>query len=117
MRISCQTTQWYLLPAIRAELVNELKRLGKTQAEIARIMSVTPAAVSQYVKGKRGKVTQFDDKVKKMITSSAKRIAASEISEEDLFREICELGIKARKAAASRVEQDFLQDEHVAAIN
>ena len=98
MRVPCQITQWYLLPAISAELVREMKRLGVKQAEIARMMGVTPAAVSQYVKGKRGKVIQFDAGVRKLITSSAKRIASTGISDEDLSREICELCIQARKS-------------------
>jgi len=98
MRVPCQITQWYLLPAISAELVKEMKRLGVKQAEIARMMGVTPAAVSQYIKGKRGKVIQFDAGVKKLITASAKKIASTGITGEDLSREICELCIQARRS-------------------
>ena len=104
MRVPCQITQWYLLPAISAELVKELKKLGVKQAEIARMMGVTPAAVSQYVKGKRGNVIQFDSGIKKMIITSAKKIASSGISNEDLLREICELSIEARRpGGAARI--------------
>lgn len=88
-----QTTQWYLLPAIRAQLVKELRKLGVKQVEIARMMSITPAAVSQYINGTRGKTAHFDVGVKKLIASSAKRMVESGISEEDFLREICELGI------------------------
>jgi predicted transcriptional regulator len=98
MKVESEITQWYLLPAISAELVKELKRLGVKQAEIARMMGVTPAAVSQYVKGKRGRAIQFDAGIKKMITASAKRIASTGITDEDLSREICELCIHARRS-------------------
>jgi predicted transcriptional regulator len=98
MRVPCQITQWYLLPAISAELVKELKVLGVKQAEIARLLGVTPAAVSQYVKGKRGKVVTFTPDIKKMISKSAKKIATGEIDDEGLSREICELCIKARRS-------------------
>lgn len=98
MRVPCQITQWYLLPAISAELVKELKTLGVKQAEIARLLGVTPAAVSQYVKGKRGKVVTFTPEIKKMINKSAKKIASGEMDEEGLSREICELCIRARRS-------------------
>lgn len=100
MSLTCQSTQWYLLLAIRAELVKELKRMGVKQTEIARLMGMTPAAVSQYVKGKRGTAMEFDARVKERINTSARRIAGSGVSGDDLFREICELGIFAKKSGA-----------------
>ena len=65
---------WYVLPAIRRRLVTELKLLGLNQKEIANKMSITPAAVSQYISGKRAKKNilgiEFNDEIK----SAAKRI-------------------------------------------
>ncbi|MFH0818121.1 MAG: helix-turn-helix domain-containing protein [Candidatus Micrarchaeota archaeon] len=100
MKVPCQITQWYLLPAISAEMVRELKKVGMKQAEIARMLGVTPAAVSQYVKGKRGKMVTLPSDIRKRISASAKKISSSGISEDELSREICELCILARKSRA-----------------
>lgn len=97
MGISLQTTQWDLLPSIRAELVREMKRLGVKQNEIAERMGLTPAAVSQYLKGKRGNV-DFDVSIQTLISNTAKRITSNRINQDDLLREIFELCIKARKS-------------------
>ncbi|MHA2366372.1 MAG: transcriptional regulator [Candidatus Hodarchaeales archaeon] len=46
---------WYVLPTIRRELTKTLKSMGKLrQKEIAKILGITEAAVSQYIKGTRG---------------------------------------------------------------
>ena len=41
---------WYILPAIRKELVVVLKESGLTQRKIAGMLKVTEAAISQYSK-------------------------------------------------------------------
>ena len=55
MKIPCELIVWYVLPAIRRELARELvDKHGMIQAEVARKFGVTDAAVSQYLKSKRG---------------------------------------------------------------
>ncbi|MAH43147.1 hypothetical protein CL614_05515 [archaeon] len=44
------------------------------QREIAKILGITDAAVSQYVKGKRGSKFQFDDNAKKKIKEMCVRL-------------------------------------------
>ena len=44
---------WYILPALRKEIATKLKKQEFKQKEIARIMDITPAAVSQYLHKKR----------------------------------------------------------------
>ena len=56
----------YVLPAIRAEMALRMKDEGISQAQIARILGVTPAAVNQYIKSKRGAAAQ-DSEVLKVI--------------------------------------------------
>jgi predicted transcriptional regulator len=46
---------YYLLPAIRRELAKALKKKGSDQKTVAALLGVTPAAISQYLSGKRGK--------------------------------------------------------------
>lgn len=72
---------WYVLPTIRREVARELvKTYGMSQAEVARKFGVTDAAISQYLKKKRGdshldenspKYEIFEQEIK----ASAERIA------------------------------------------
>lgn len=69
---------WYILPAIRKELVVALKKKGKPQKEIAKLLNITEAAVSQYVSEKRAKEISFPQEVKEFIEKSAEKIVDSE---------------------------------------
>ncbi len=46
---------WYILPALRREIAMKLKSKNYSQKDIAKLMDITPAAVSQYVHNKRAK--------------------------------------------------------------
>ena len=48
---------WYLIPAIRKELAIALNDMGLKQKDIANIIQVTPSAISQYIRQKRGSQT------------------------------------------------------------
>jgi uncharacterized protein len=74
---------FYILPAIRKELSTSLKALGKSQKEIAKLLGVTEAAVSQYISSKRGTDVHFPAEIKMLITAAAPRITdhASMIAE------------------------------------
>ncbi|MDD5331598.1 MAG: helix-turn-helix domain-containing protein [Candidatus Nanoarchaeia archaeon] len=65
---------WYTLPALRKQLTLELKQLGLTQTEIAKILCVRPSAISQYVKNKRATQFNFPENIKKEIKKSAKNL-------------------------------------------
>lgn len=69
---------WYILPAIRKELVLALKEMGKAQKEIALLLNITEAAVSQYFSGKRAKGITFPTEVKDFIRKAAGKIVDSE---------------------------------------
>jgi len=56
IRPRCEIIVQHVLPVIRAEMALRMKGEGISQAQIARILGVTPAAVNQYVKSKRGTV-------------------------------------------------------------
>jgi len=58
IRPRCEIIVQYVLPVIRAEMAVRMKDEGISQAQIARILGVTPAAVNQYVKSKRGTAGQ-----------------------------------------------------------
>ncbi|NQU79031.1 hypothetical protein HQ545_04655 [Candidatus Woesearchaeota archaeon] len=72
---------WYVVPSIRKALVFELKNQGLKQKEIAPLMGLTEAAVSQYITDKRGvfceeifKSKQLVDEVK--ISADAIRLSS-----------------------------------------
>ncbi len=65
---------WYILPAIRKELVRVLRSRGKSGKEIASLLGLTPAAVSQYGKEKRGKGIELPIEVKEHILEKVKDI-------------------------------------------
>lgn len=66
---------WYIIPALRKELTLEMKKLGLDQKTIAKIIGVTEAAVSQYIKEKRANEIKFDENTKEEIKKSAQLIS------------------------------------------
>ncbi len=65
---------FYILPAIRRELTINLKNLGLKQKEIAKLLYVTSAAVSQYLNSKRASQVKFTDEIKQEVKNSALKI-------------------------------------------
>jgi len=61
----------FILPSIRKELSIEMQKQGLKQNQIAKYLNITPAAVSQYLKQKRGTVNfskPLQSKIKKSAT-------------------------------------------------
>ena len=58
---------WYLIPALRKMLVEELHKRNLKSTEIANILHLTKASVSHYLSNKRGavRINNFDDEIKK----------------------------------------------------
>ena len=65
---------WYVIPAIRREMAAGMRSRGLKNMEIAKLLGVSDAAVSQYSKSKRGCAVVFPDEVKKRIGLAAERI-------------------------------------------
>ena len=57
----------YVIPSLRRELAIHLSKEKLKQKEIAELLEITPAAVSQYLKQKRG-TTSFPQKIEKEIS-------------------------------------------------
>ena len=70
---------WYIIPSLRRELaksmINDLKL---TQKQVAKIMGLTEAAVSQYLHSKRAKEVIFTKAVLEEVKKSAKTISKDE---------------------------------------
>ncbi len=70
---------WYIIPAIRKELAGILiKRYKLNYEKTGKILGISKAAVSQYLKKKRADKVKLPVKIKKEIEKSAKRIVKNE---------------------------------------
>jgi predicted transcriptional regulator len=93
MRIPCELIVWYVLPSIRRELARELvDKHHLSQAEVARRFGVTDAAVSQYLKSKRGNSKEIENSGKyedfqKEVAESAVRM----MNGSDIVTETCRI--------------------------
>lgn len=77
---------WYIIPAVRKELVVALKEKGNSQKKIAELLNLTEAAVSQYLKAKRAREVIFSDEVKLYIKDAAGRIKDKTTAYQELQR-------------------------------
>jgi len=66
---------WYIIPALRRELTKSMiNDFNLTQKQIANILGLTEAAVSQYLHSKRAKDVLFSEAVVNEIKKSSKNI-------------------------------------------
>ena len=63
----------YIIPSLRRSLALELTKENK-QKDIANILGINSAAISQYKSEKRGNKIKFDEETKKEIQKSANKI-------------------------------------------
>ena len=54
---------WFILPALRRSVAQTLKDEGLKQKQVAKILGITEAGISQYLKGSRGVLKTKDEKV------------------------------------------------------
>jgi len=86
----CEYIVWYGLPILRKEIVKSMvNEFGLSQKEAADKMGVTPAAVSQYLSGKRANIHISDEIVCKEIYGSVERIIQR--GDKILVPELCRL--------------------------
>jgi predicted transcriptional regulator len=104
VKLPCQEVVWDLLPAIRAGLAAALIRKGHSQLEAARLLETAPAAISQYLSGKRGYRVEFDDDIKAELERAADDIASGKTA--DVSTRLCIIcrTIRERAAAETGVE-------------
>ncbi|MBI4146637.1 helix-turn-helix domain-containing protein [Candidatus Woesearchaeota archaeon] len=84
---------FYILPTVRKEIAQCMKASGKPQKEIAKLLGVTDAAVSQYLSYKRAANFEFKGNMKNAIREAAGRIN----NDVSLFRELQKLMSLARE--------------------
>ncbi len=87
----CEFSVRFVLPRIRVALARELHSRGYSVSQIARMLDMTPAAVSQYLSGKRGKSIPSE------YLPDIHRLADRLVAGEDISDGICELCGKIRE--------------------
>lgn len=94
MKPPCTVVVLYVLPALRILIMRRLmERHGMRRIDASRKMELTPAAITQYLKGRRG--TAFleelsrSERAMEIISEIAEVIAREETNAEDLMEKIC----------------------------
>lgn len=86
----CEYIVWHGLPLIRKEIARSMiNDLGLTEKEAANKIGVTPAAVSQYLSGKRANNNDINDT--EFIIEVNKSAEAIVENNDVLVSEICRL--------------------------
>ncbi|MBI2146530.1 hypothetical protein HYU22_04275 [Candidatus Woesearchaeota archaeon] len=65
---------FYVIPALRKHLALELDKNGMKQKDVAAILGINTAAISQYRSAKRGGKIHFNEPIVAEISTSASRI-------------------------------------------
>jgi len=89
MKAPCHAVVWYLLPTIGAELARQLAKRGMPQKEIAKRLGVTPAAVSQYMKGARGAEVKLGRESLEGICKLADEVEKGKADEARVILSVC----------------------------
>jgi len=95
--LPCKEVHWKILPAISREIALCLEKAAMPRSKIAQALGTTPAAVSQYVAGKRGGM-KLDKDVKEACKSLAGKISAGNESGQSLNFEIAKIIAIAKKS-------------------
>lgn len=110
MRQPCEAIVLDILPSLRAQLAKQLVKAGLTQQEVSNKLEITPAAVSQYVSGKRGQKINFSNEIKNKMKKEAKQIIKKEEKQpSDLICIICS-EIKDKEKFCELIEEKEKQE-------
>ncbi len=89
IKFSCLTQKIELnclIPAIRIYFIEILEKKGLNDAEIAKKLKITKAAVSQYKHKKRGKKIKFPKEIIKEIQKSALSIKKGKNTDAEILK-------------------------------
>jgi predicted transcriptional regulator len=103
MSLPCESIGRRLLPFFRAHVAKELiEKHGFTQVETAKRLGTTQAAISQYLRLKRGikDLEQFKDllpMIQSAASEVANEIALGRIDSEGIALKFCEICLSVQK--------------------
>ena len=88
--LPCGEVHWKILPAISRELAECLEKEKVTRTRIAEVIGTSPAAISQYISGKRGGMKLPKDAADACRTL-AKKIASGKLKDSSINTEIAKI--------------------------
>lgn len=101
MKPPCMIVVQYILPAIRAVVMKDLiQKYNVRKIDASVKMELTPAAITQYVKGERG--AMFADKIvksektMKILSELAETLANDNVPAETIIAKLCEACVTIR---------------------
>ncbi|MBI5036524.1 transcriptional regulator [Candidatus Micrarchaeota archaeon] len=80
---------WYVLPSLRRELAKKMAEKALAQKQIAKLLGITEAAVSQYLSAKRGKEVKFGKEFEGKIREKAKEVSEGRVSAYEALSSLC----------------------------
>ncbi|WP_346297658.1 XRE family transcriptional regulator [Geoglobus acetivorans] len=89
MKTPCELYASKIVPAIRGELARELVGRGHKKKDVAKMLGITVAAVSQYVHRNRG--VAENEYIKSKIKEIADAIEEGTMTEEEKSSLLCEI--------------------------
>ena len=93
---------FYIIPAIRSYIARFMKKQGRSQKEIARLLGVRESTVSQYMTEKRATL-HFNEEIKE-------RLIISKHKERSMSSVLCTVG--ALRAMPLHKSGCFFQNNH-----
>jgi len=90
----CMVVVQYVLPAIRLLIMKDLvEKHNMRKIDVSAKMELTPAAITQYLKGERGVAfvdgVSQSEKAMKIVSDIAETLARNDISVEGLMEKLC----------------------------
>lgn len=95
MEFYCEKAVWKILPAIRRMICEILIKKGAKRKEIARILGISEAAISQYLNAKRGLKLRLSKNELKKVEKISERILKSyrrkyrSVNRKNIARDFC----------------------------
>ena len=95
MKPPCMIVVQYILPTIRVLIMKDLlQKHNIRKIDASKKMELTPAAITQYMKGERGKAFADEiiksEKTMKIISNLAEALAKDNIPAENTIDKLCE---------------------------
>ncbi|PIN98903.1 MAG: transcriptional regulator [Candidatus Diapherotrites archaeon CG10_big_fil_rev_8_21_14_0_10_31_34] len=98
VKFPCEMIGWIVLPSIRRELtVYLIKEKKIPRKKVCEVLDLTPAALTQYVQGKRGKGFKLSKKEKQLIHEMGDYLFEGKKSKKDFISRSCEICKTMRK--------------------
>lgn len=95
MKPPCMIVVKYVLPAIRALMMRDLiEKHGMRKIDASAKMAVTPAAVTQYMKGERGSIfiegISKSERAMQIVSELAEALVKDEVPMDAVISKLCE---------------------------